>query len=113
MGPITILGCKWAFLSLTYQIFKLWYYQNYCIEPSQILHNDRPPNTFVGGPNMPKKSKMADGWHLETLKTAVSPQWIDHFDEISRGDVSRLSGPRQSIKFRISKFKMAAAPSWN
>jgi len=49
-----------------------------CNQPLHSNEDNQVP--FVGGPNMPqKKSKMADGRHLEKLKNCNNSTKIDEF----------------------------------
>jgi len=72
---------EYAFSSLTLKILKLAYYRNYCTDSNQILHSDREhQNTLRGWSKQAyQKSKMADGRHLEKLKTTISLQCLDRF----------------------------------
>jgi len=65
----THLGRELAFSSRMRKILKLAYYQNYCTDYNQILHNNKDYQIlFLCGPHAWNKSKLANGCHLEKSK---------------------------------------------
>jgi len=74
-------------------MFKLSYYRNYDIDCNQILDSDKDHDVhFMGGPNMPQKSKIADGRHLEkTQKSQYLCNSLTDFDKIWHSNASQPS----------------------
>jgi len=61
-----------AFSSPSGKILIVAYYQNYCIDSNQILHNDKDHQmSFMGRSNARHKSKIADGRHLEKIEKSL------------------------------------------
>jgi len=61
-----------AFSSPSGKILIVAYYQNCCIDSSQILHSDKDHQmSFMGRSNARHKSKIADGRHLEKIEKSL------------------------------------------
>jgi len=79
------------------------YYQNYCIDSNQILHNTKYNQVLiVGGPNTPPTNPK---WQMAAIleKKVLSPyirSRLTAFNEIWYGDAYWHAGDRQ-LKIRI------------